>query len=226
MPQCQEIGVGRGRRIAMKPLIAPRRTIVRAAFRPFNGRGRRVSSAEVRPTESRGRASFVQVRGPRRRGIMDEKTAALVPITVFGPTGRNAGLGRSAGPSQPRARTEHQGPYRTVPKTKGGRWRGLHHPTGGTERLIRVPDTSARIGPTTPKQVGMKPRTCPKLEGSGSDYAKRSPAPAPEALGRRGRTPHNRGLGIRGLCGAPHKISRVTCQSGTDWWESGPGTVG
>ena len=34
--------------------------------------------------------------------------------------------------------------YRTVPRQSSGR--GLHQPTGGTGRLVRIPNTSARVG--------------------------------------------------------------------------------
>src|SRR5208337_421427 len=39
---------------------------------------------------------------------------------------------------------EHNNSYRTVPRQSSGR--GLHQPTGGTGRLVRIPNTSARVG--------------------------------------------------------------------------------
>src|SRR5271157_2495215 len=46
-----------------------------------------------------------------------------------------------AGASEP---MKESNSYRTVPRQSSGR--GLHQPTGGTGRLVRIPNTSARVG--------------------------------------------------------------------------------
>jgi hypothetical protein len=51
------------------------------------------------------------------------------------------------------------------PNTKLGHWRGLHQPTGSTGRLVRIPDTSARVGVIDRSSQGRRcARRCRRTE--------------------------------------------------------------
>src|SRR5208283_5268604 len=59
-------------------------------------------------------------------------------------TGALPRAGANEGSQQQQQQEQQQKHYRTVPRQSSGR--GLHQPTGGTGRLVRIPNTSARVG--------------------------------------------------------------------------------
>ena len=89
-----------------------------------------------------------RIRAARARARVREVIPVIPRLGQCRPRGMRGYCGQArisddgqAGASEP---MKESNSYRTVPRQSSGR--GLHQPTGGTGRLVRIPNTSARVG--------------------------------------------------------------------------------